>query len=144
MSTRLFAAAVCGLALAALGFADEPKKDLKDLVKEIDLKGFSSKPKPGTVDKPTVIPTADGAAKAFPDDEVQARIKKEVDFGKQQLLFFSWAGSGGDKLEYTVEEGKKGPVVTFQFTAGRTRDLRGHVHLFALPADATWEVKSGR
>jgi hypothetical protein len=143
MRTCLSLLAVCGLALAAAA-ADEPKKDAKDVVKEIELKGLNKSTERGSVDKPTVIATPEALAKAFPDEELQARIKKEVDFGKQQLLFFSWAGSGGDKLDYSVEETKKGPAVTFQFQAGRTRDLRFHSRLFALPAGAAWEFKAGR
>jgi hypothetical protein len=128
----------CCLVLPLSAFADDKKEDAA--VKEIDLKGAKFGLPKGKADMPTVLKSAEELAKAIPDVEVQAKVKKEVDFAKQQLLFFAWSGSGGDRLAYNVEKGEKGPLVVFLYTRGLTRDLRGHVHLFALPKDATWKV----
>ncbi len=106
-------------------------------VKEISLTGLKIMAAPGQVAKPTVITSADELAKAFPSKEVQEALSKQVDFTKQQLLFFSWAGSGQDKLTATSENGE----VIFKYQRGRTKDLRRHVHLFVLPKDARWVVR---
>jgi hypothetical protein len=121
---------------------DEPaKKDAKEAVKEIDLKGLRQSPaEGGDVKKPALITSAEELTKAFPEEELQGRIKKEVNFDKQRLLFFAWASSGGDKLDFKVEEDKKGPEVVFSYRGGLTKDLRGHFHLYVIPKDATWRM----
>jgi hypothetical protein len=136
MKTRLLALAVCGLMLPLTASAEE-KKDAA--VKEIDIKGLKLPgARDGNVNKPTAITSAEELAKAVPDEDSQAKIKKEVDFAKQQLLLFSWAGSGGDKLSFAAVEGKN--EVLFTVKRGLTRDLRTHVHLFVLPKDTAWKV----
>jgi len=131
----------CGLALPLAAVADEPRKEPKDAaVRTIDLTGFRGEAR-GNVKKPTAITNAEELAKAFPDKDWQERLKKQVDFGKEQLLFFAWSGSGGDKLSHTAEKGEKGPVVVFHYQAGLTDDLRRHFHLYALPKGATWRVE---
>ena len=55
-------------------------------------------------------------------------------------MFFAWAGSGRDKIDFKVEKGKKGPEVVFTYERGLTKDLRRHYHLYAVPKDATWRV----
>lgn len=106
------------------------------VVKELDLKGLRRDFPKGSAERPTVITTADELAKAFPEEAVRERLKKDVDFAKQQLLFFAWSGSGGDKLLARVADGK----VVFAYQRGLTRDLRGHMKLFVLPKGATWRV----
>jgi hypothetical protein len=146
MRTQLLALAIGGLTLSAAAFAeDKAKEEKKDaIVRELDAKGVPRVLERGTVDKPTIITSAEELAKAISVEEVQARIKKEVDFAKEKMLFFAWSGSGGDKLTPTVEKGEKGPEVVFQYRRGLTKDLRPHVHLFAIPKDATWKVQPAK
>jgi hypothetical protein len=68
-------------------------------------------------------------------------IQKQIDFTKEHLLLFKWSGSGRDKLEFRVEEGKEGPVVVFKLTPGLTRDLRQHSRLYAVTNNATWRIE---
>jgi hypothetical protein len=124
--TTFVAAAVLALPLAAR--AD----DKADAVKEIELKDLKKAPEFAGVNKPTEIASADELAKAIPDEDAVAKIKKDVDFAKVKLVLFSWQGSGGDKLTFSTEKDD----VTFAFKAGLTRDLRTHLHLFAVPKDA--------
>jgi hypothetical protein len=140
MKTRLLALAVCGLMLPQTTAEEKPKEEKKDAaVREIDVKGLKLPiARDGDVNKPTTITSAEELAKAVPDEEAQAKIKKEVDFGKQKILLFSWAGSGGDKLSFATVEGKN--EIVFTIKRGLTRDLRPHVHLFVLPKDAAWKV----
>ena len=125
---------------------EEPKKDDKDaVVREIKLEGLKrSEPGAGKPDKPDVITSEEELTRAFPENELRDRIAKEVDFKKQQLVFFAWAGSGRDKLEFGVYKGKKATEVTFTYERGLTRDLRRHYHLFAIPRDATWRVVTNK
>jgi len=146
MKTPLLALAIGGLCLSAGAFAeDKSKDDTKDVVvKELDAKGVPRMLERGTVDKPMILASAAELAKAIPVEEVQTRIKKEVDFAKVKVLFFAWSGSGGDKLTPTVEKSEKGPEILFQYKRGLTLDLRPHVHLFAIPKDATWKVQPAK
>ena len=144
MKTQLLALAFCGLTLSADAFAvDEAKEGKKDaVVKELDATGVPRVLERGEVSKPTPIANAEDLAKAIPVEAVQKRVKKEVDFTTQQVLFFEWSGSGGDKLTYTVE--KKGPEVIFQYQRGLLKNLAAHVRLFVLPKDATWKVQTAK
>ncbi len=43
-------------------------------------------------------------ADAIPDKDWQARITKQVDFNNEMLLFFTWTGSGDDRLSVAGKE----------------------------------------
>jgi hypothetical protein len=146
MKTRLLALAFCGLTLSAGAFAEDKAKEGKKgaVVKELDATGAPRVLERGDVTKPTPITNAGELTKAIPVEAVQERVKQEVDFAKRQVLFFAWSGSGGDALTYTVEKGKKGPVVIFQYRRGLQKNLAPHVRLFALPKDAAWKVQTAK
>jgi hypothetical protein len=146
MNTQLLALAICGLTLSAAGFAEDKAKQEKQdaIVKELDATGVPRVLERGEVNKPTPITSAEELTKAIPGQEVQTRLKKEVDFTKQQVLFFAWSGSGGDKLTYAAEKGEKGPVVVFRYQRGLQKNLAPHVHLFAMRKDATWKVQPAK
>jgi hypothetical protein len=115
----------------------DDKKDIE--VKEVDLKALKREFPKTTYDKPTVVTSEDELKKAFPEEDMQTAIKKEVDFSKQQIVFFAWSGSGQDKLAYELSKDNPNEVI-FTFTPGRTKDLRGHFHAFVLPKDAKWKM----
>ncbi len=120
--------------------AKEPT--LNEVVKEISLKGLRL---PRFVRQPPVkITTAEELAKAITDKEVQGQILKQVDFTTHYLVFFAWAGSGQDKLTFQVEGEKDHPVVVFNLSPGRTRDLRQHRHLYVITKKATWSTEEKR
>src|SRR5262249_9569791 len=110
-----------------------------DAVKEVTVKDPPKDFFKGNVKNPTVFDSADELAKAFKNEDTLAAIKKEVDFKKQKLLVFGWSGSGGDKLAFTTGKEK----VTFQYTPGKTRDLRQHFHAYVLPKELKYEVATG-
>ena len=83
--------------------------------------------------KPTRIASKKDLEKAIPDKDVRQKVARQVDFKKEYLLLFRWSGSGADRLSVTVDRGKKGDIARFFYKAGRTRDLRRHAALFALP-----------
>lgn len=124
----------CAIAFAvSLGVAaPDPVKETKPAtvrVLDIQVQGEAK----GSAKKPTVITSTDELAKAVKDEAAVAAIKKAVDFDKEQVLFFQWAGSGQDKLTFDLGEGDKASEVTFEYKPGRTRDLRQHKKLFVLP-----------
>ena len=88
--------------------------------------------------EPLVLKTADEAAEHF-GEEALATLKEKVDFEQQIVLVFAWRGSGQDKLNYVVAESFP-EQITFRIQPGRTRDLRPHVHVFALRSNVKWSV----
>lgn len=140
MRTRLLAIAMAFLFLPLVGIANDAQND--SAVKELDLKGLKRDFPKGKIDMPAAIASVEELAKAFPEEDLQGRLKKEVDFTKQKLVFFAWSGSGGDRMAFQVEKGEKAPAVVFQYTRGLTRDLRSHFHLYAVPKDATYRVEA--
>ena len=149
MRKFLLLSAVCGLAVWTRAWADEPEpEDTKAKVRELDTKdlGLRGFPRGRGPTMPTEINNAEELAKAIPDKEAQARVKKEVNFRREKLLFFAWAGSGGDRLTFDekLAKGKKGPEAVFHFKRGLTRDLRAHHKLFAVPKKAGYRVAPAR
>jgi hypothetical protein len=122
------------LALTAGLVAADPKEGA---VRVLDVKVEG--PARGRVSAPATIRSADELAKAIPDEAAVAAVKKAADFAKEQVVFFSWSGSGQDKISFESSVGAA-PTVTFTYTPGRTRDVRAHTRLFALPKDATYKV----
>jgi hypothetical protein len=138
MRTSILSVAVVALLVTITVRSEEKNAEKGAMVKELDAKGVKPNER-GTVAKPTVIAAADDLAKTVGEDAA-VRVKKDVDFTKTQLLLFSWGGSGQDKLAFEVKDKK----VVFTFTPGRTRDLRLHTHLYAIPKDYTFEVAGVR
>jgi hypothetical protein len=128
-----FAVVACGVAAAA----DEKKPEV---VREIELKDAKLPAKErGMWSEPTKITNEDELKKAVGEEVAKAA---KVDFKKEKLLLFRWAGSGQDKLSHTAEAKEGKTTVSFSLTPGRTKDLRQHAHLFAVPVDA--ECKCGK
>ncbi len=139
MRAGLIGLAVCVVAFGMSAAADEAAKADKDaLVREIDLKGLKLLEAKGMVEKPTVITSEEELKKAIPDEDAQQQIKKDVDFSKQTVLYFAWAGSGQDSLTFKEEKTNKGLAIVFTYQPGRTRDLRRHSKVIVIPKDATW------
>lgn len=133
---------IVALILAVHLFAPrvESGKGDEAAVRELKLgMAAGAKFKPTTVKTPTVITAADEAAKLFDDDSL-ALIKKSVNFDKEKLLVFSWAGSGGDRIRPEMEKKDGKATVVFHYKAGLTDDVRRHFHVFVLPKDAAWSV----
>jgi len=136
MTARLLGLAVCGLLLPLTAGADDTKD--RQVLKNIDVKDLKLTQVRAAFTKPIEITSAEELAKAFPDKEVQERLKKEVNFGTHRLLYFAWSGSGQDRLDPAIDGSK--PEVLFVFTPGRTRDYRAHFHLFALRKNVPFKL----
>jgi hypothetical protein len=95
--------------------------------------------KAASASKPIVIKSEDDAAKHFAENAV-ADLKKQVDFKNQIVLVFAWRGSGQDKLNHIIAESFP-EQITFTRVPGRTRDLRPHVHVYALRSNVKWMVR---
>jgi hypothetical protein len=139
---------VAAMLVASAVIAAEPVP-MEFEVRSLDLaaaKIDAGKQRQSKVDMPVVIGNEEALATSFADEASQAAIAKQVDLEKEQAIFFQWAGSGRDWLKAEIVETADGPVVEFQYTAGFTRDLRGHAYLFALPREVKWRFvrKDGR
>ena len=107
---------------------------IKKIAKVLPLRSVFQR---GASQKPIVIKSAEDAAKHF-DGKNLAAIQKQVDFKQQFVLIFAWRGSGGDRLNYAVLESYPEQIV-FKLKRGRTRDLRSHLHVYALRSNVTWK-----
>lgn len=137
MLTALFLA-------ASLNAAAQEKKDKdKPAVREIPTKDLKlTSPERGKVGEPAVITSAEELAKNETVGKSADELKKHVDFAKEKLVVFAWAGSGQDKIAAgELKTADKKTTATFNYTRGLTRDLRRHVHLFAVPKDAEVKVE---
>ena len=101
-----------------------------------------TKPAFGAWNSPTEIRSAEDAAKIF-EGGALAKLSEEVDFEKQIVLVFAWRGSGQDKLDHDVMESFP-EQIAFLRQPGRTRDLRPHVHVFALRSNVKWSAGGKR
>ncbi len=151
MFRQLFGVRCFGIALvlvmgAAVFLISSPaaaQKEGDNAVKEISLKDLKLPLMPAKTSAftPTKITSAEDLAKTFPEKATQEAIAKQVDFMKQELVFFQWAGSGGDKIQPDVAKGDVGKsTVTFFYKLGLTKDLRDHARLFAVNKDMQWMV----
>ncbi len=87
---------------------------------------------------PVELTSLEDAKKHFEGDLLD-QLKAKVDFGNQIVLVFAWRGSGQDKLDYVVMESFP-EQIAFSYRPGRTRDLRPHVHVFALRSNVKWRA----
>lgn len=95
-----------------------------------------------TIDKlnsPIVLTSMEEALKHL----TRASMEKiNVDFNKQQIVIFAWKGSGQDRL-MGLHPGGKGAMTNFHYAPGRTRDLRTHTAIYALPKGSSVKVFLG-
>lgn len=94
----------------------------------------------GGLGDPIIIKSANTLQKVIDDKKAREQILTQVDFESQQLLLFRWSGSGQDNLSIELKEEDKKETAIITYKAGRTRDLRPHNYLFALPQAAEWKV----
>ncbi len=89
--------------------------------------------------RPLAISSRQDAAACFSAEAMNALVS-QVDFEKQFLLVFAWQGSGGDRLSYTVAESFPEQIF-FSMKRGLTRDLRPHMHVYALRSNVRWSIQ---
>jgi hypothetical protein len=115
----------------------EPKGPKAPKAREVAVDGKLPAAR-GQFGEPAKITTEKELEKSIADKDTRAAILKKVDLKKEYLLLFAWAGSGQDKLSFSVS--KDGKQVTFTRHPGATDDLNHHVKLYAVPAKATYKV----
>ena len=70
-------------------------------------------------------------------------VMQQVDFTKEELLYFSWSGSGRDRISWrAATKADKAKGVVFLYNKGMTEDLRAHIALYAIGKGTEWSVKS--
>jgi len=127
------------MSVLALAFtaAIDAKEDKTVLVRELELKDAKLEAKKGAKPgQPVKVTSKEDLAKAVEDKDTADAITKIVDFDKDYVLIFTWAGSGGDKLTATAEK----DAVVFTIKRGLTKDLRQHARVFAVAKDAKWSM----
>jgi hypothetical protein len=87
--------------------------------------------------KPQRFKSEKELAAVVTDKTTRAAILKGLDFRKEHLVLFSWAGSGGDRLEPAFG---KPTEAAFTLRKGITLDLKQHTKLFAISAKAEPKV----
>lgn len=112
----------------------EPKDPDAPKPREITVARGTFAPGRGAIGDPLKIANGEELKKAASDATAAETLAKMVNFRRENLLVFRWSGSGMDRL--TLESGP-GKEVQLHFTPGRTRDLRQHVKVFAVPK--TWK-----
>lgn len=128
------ACAILAVLLASAAGADD-----KPAVREIpttDLK--VTFPEVGKAGEPTVIETSEDLVKSPVLKDAAEALAKAVDFKTEKLVLFAWAGSGQDRLALTAKDADKRTVLVAEYAPGKTRDLRQHVKLFAVPKTAAF------
>ena len=129
----LLLAILCFASTASIVAAEDKDK----LVRELELKspkiGVKKGAQPSDAAK---ITSKVELEELIPDEATRDAIAKIVDFDKDYILIFAWAGSGGDKLAAADEKG----AAVFTVTRGKTKDLRQHLRVFAVAKDAKWSV----
>ena len=125
--------------------ANEPVK--KAAVREIDPKDRLHQLPPGKFDKPIVVTSADQLEKKVVlckkggGADLLIQLRKDVDFDKEQLLFFEWSGPADDKLTFQILNcPKRGNPVSFQYHRGTTQGRRSHFRLVVVPKHTPWSV----
>jgi hypothetical protein len=125
----LFCAAIL-LAVVPLNAADDSG------VRELPTAGLTKFGEPALPKLPVVIKTREELEKLITDKPTVDALMKEVDLDKEWLAFFRWSGSGQDRLVAKLGDPENGGrKVTFDYTMGRTKDLRQHAKLFAVSRD---------
>ena len=133
---RLYLCLAFGLmAFPSFGWcADEPITSI-ELGKD-DKLGM----KAGKVAEPTKIESAEELTTAIADEATRTKLAKKIDFEKQVLIIFTWAGSGQDQLSYEVAESYPEQIF-FRYQRGFTKDRRSHQYVFVLRKNVKWSVK---
>ena len=119
-----------------------PKEDA--VVREIRGVGFRLGDKqlgPQEVPEPTVFTSAKAIWEAVRFPAFQKMID-QVDFAKDQVMVFSYKGSGNDGLSFRVERDKKEPVVVFFIPySDRPFYPELHFHIYLVPKTVKWRVE---
>ena len=108
-------------------------------IAELDLLPEQSRLQASAWNKPIVITSMQEAGGLF-KNAASGALGSQVDFEKQFLLVFAWRGSGGDRLSYTVAESFPEQIF-FSMKRGLTRDLRPHMHVYALRSNVRWSIQ---
>lgn len=88
--------------------------------------------------EPLTIENSQALRDAFPEGESDEALSDMVDFDKQTVVIFRWAGSGQDDLFAFIDNDQDGKLI-FAYRGGMTRDLRQHARCYIVPNDLEWE-----
>jgi hypothetical protein len=121
---RLSLSVVLLVASVALAGDDPEPKNKKTAAREIKVDGL-----PAGLGQVIELRSKGEVVERFGDAKVAEGAIKQVNLSKEFLVYFSWTGSGADRLELKENKG----VVIFRRIRGETKDRKRHARLFALP-----------
>lgn len=125
-----------GIAIANINV---PALERAKVISELTAKPKATAFKDASREKPLTLKSKKDIEQYFAGPEV-VKLRKSVNFDKQNVLVFAWGGSGQDKLSFDVTKTSPEKVV-FQFEPGRTRDYVRHVLVVVIRADVKWSMK---
>lgn len=129
---------------AALADDKDKGKD-KPTVRAIPTKDLKvTAQRGGKVSEPASVTSEEELAKSPVVGPAADDLKKLIDFQKEKLLVFSWSGSGEDVVTLSIGAEGKDSIVYGEYIRGRTKDLRTHVRLFAVPKDLKVVIENGK
>lgn len=126
---------------------DEPKDDVRSTVRDLDLMEiFHGMGGPdlidldvGGVEKPIVIRSANDLAKlGSSNGHFQIMVQQQVDFARDHILFFTWSGSGQDRLWFELP---KANDVRVRYSAGKTKNDQQHYRMLVIANEAAWKLE---
>ncbi|MBT6157418.1 MAG: hypothetical protein HOL01_09665 [Planctomycetaceae bacterium] len=142
MLRRCIAGLLVGLLLPTAIASANPILEFPAIKRITNVRPKANVYKNSSHNKPLVIRNEKDAAKYFAAADV-VLLSKQVDFTHQTALVFAWRGSGQDKLTYEVLESYPEQII-FNYTRGRTKDLRPHVYIFALRSNVKSRTGRGK
>ena len=90
----------------------------------------------GNVRNPRRLETMDECSGTLGKAATEA-IFEQMDFDTHDVLLFEWSGSGQDELSIKNQIGR---YVVFEYTPGRTRDLRQHCQAYAIKKGMQYNI----
>lgn len=105
--------------------------DLSPVVADVPAYG-------GPIGPPLVISNREQLIIAIADPAAVQAILEAADFDRQKLLYFSWSGSGGDRLAVEPSMVDGHVHLELQMRFGVTNDYRPHQGLLLVPNDTDW------
>lgn len=68
--------------------------------------------------------------------KVYDHLPPDVNFDSENVIVFSWGGSGGDYIVYDKDQSED--VYHFVLKRGLTRDYRSHIKMYVIPKNSSF------
>jgi hypothetical protein len=136
LSVFAFVVALLGSLVAGVSSADPVAKE--------QVRHLSSFRAPGLEGRPIEITSEEDFARHF-GKEALKKVKGEVDFSTEKVVYVGWRGSSSTRLGFTVTSCRGQTKVSLQLATPfqALTDDRLHGGLVVMPKEATWTFAGG-